>query len=152
MRGAYLGLATITLFAVGCGGGLGDTPELGNVAGTVTLDGKPLPNATVTFVAQDGEQQRPATAQTNEAGEFTLKWSRAHDGAPPGKYLVKIRTGGSEDGEVVEEKVPAKYNTNTELVEEVKPGDNDFEFKLDSKGAIDDGTEGGNKNQEIYCE
>ena len=151
MRLALFGLLSMAVALVGCGGS-GDTPELGTVEGTVTLDGKPLANATVTFIPQDTEQRRPSNAQTNESGEFELKYSREHDGAPPGKYLVEIRTGGGEDDDVVKESVPANYNTNSELVRDVKSGHNEFEFKLESSGTIDDGSEGSEAKKENYCE
>lgn len=38
--------------------------------------------------------------------------------------------------ERVPEKLPAKYNTKTELTKTVEPGSNVIDFKLDSKGDV----------------
>ena len=45
-----LALITLSLFFIGCGGGAAsDAPDLGQVSGVVTMDGKPLEGAMVTF-------------------------------------------------------------------------------------------------------
>jgi len=126
---------------VGCGGGGSDNPDLGSVTGTVTLDGKPLPNATVEFTPTGGEGGRPAVAVTDDDGEYELEYTPGNYGATPGSYQVVITTAttttDAEGNDVdVPEKLPAKYNANTELKAEVKAGSNKFDFALDSKGEI----------------
>ena len=141
----------LSMVLIGCGGGGGDTPELGTVKGTVTLDGKALPNATVEFTPTGEKGGRPSIAVTDSGGDYELKYTDAHAGAPPGKYQVRITTASTTTDEqgndvVVAETVPAKYNYETELKEEVTAGSNTIDFKLDSKGAIyedDDGEEDG---------
>ena len=66
---------------IGCGGD-SDLPDLGSVTGTVTLDGKPLPNATVEFTPVDGG--RPSVAMTEDDGEYELEYTPGNFGATPG--------------------------------------------------------------------
>lgn len=58
------------------------------VTGTVTLDGKPLPDAVVAFAPKDG--RRPATGRTDAEGNFQLSTFSANDGALPGEHVVII--------------------------------------------------------------
>lgn len=134
--------ALAILFSVlltGCPGG-SDTPELGSVTGTVTLDKQPLPDATVQFTPSGGG--RPASAVTESDGGYELMWSPGNPGATPGKYQVSITTASTKTDEAtgedvpIPEKVPAKYNAHTELEREVVAGSNSFNFDLDSNGEI----------------
>lgn len=132
-----LGLA---LFA-GCGGNTAD------VSGTVTLDGEPLADASIIFTPQSDEEGgggRPAVAVTDSQGRYELVYGRGVTGAVPGTYLVEIRTyrEPNEDAETPEqqqgapEKVPAKYNANSQLIETVDAGGSVIDFDLDSEGEI----------------
>ncbi|MEW4453884.1 carboxypeptidase-like regulatory domain-containing protein [Bremerella sp. JC817] len=125
-------LFLLGIFAItGCGSG-----NTSATTGTVTLDGKPLPNAEVVFTPEGGG--RPAVAETNEQGDFELIYTVGQSGAPPGKYVVRVRTATTmvnDKGKevIVEEKVPRKYNDQTELVCEVIQGEtNHFELDLKS--------------------
>lgn len=130
---AALGL----VLSVGCGGG----PTV-PVSGTVTLDGEPLEGATVIFTPQD--DGRPSAARTDSEGRYELTFSRDARGALPGKHVVTISTYSGEDTDsdpeyaipASPEKVPAKYNVNSELVETVEQGGNTIDFDLDSEGEI----------------
>jgi len=109
----------------GCGGET-YAPELGSVTGKVTMEGKPLADATVTFIPADGP---PSAAITDASGTYRLKFKNGADGALPGKHTVTIST--DKDGSGAAETVPAKYNKNTTLTAEVKAGENppiDFEL------------------------
>lgn len=77
-------LGTIT----GCGAGL--VP----VSGTVTLDDKPLANATVMFAHED-PAGRDAHGITNDQGVFTLSTQRPGDGALPGSYKITVHHSDS---------------------------------------------------------
>jgi hypothetical protein len=122
----------------GCGGGPAG-PELGAVSGKVTLDGQPLPNATVVFQPDNG---RASTATTDASGNYALQFSADEQGAVVGKHTVRILTyeapfddqGKPAPG--APEKVPTKYNTETQLKVEVTSGSNEHNFELDSKGEI----------------
>ena len=119
-------------------------PELVDVSGTVTMDGKPLPNAIVTFRpegAQGGEQSRPAYGQTDDDGRYRLQYSTEKSGAIPGKYSVSISTyrrpDEDKDGNEIPgaaETVPEVYNAKTTLTAEVSADQpaHDFELKSDA--------------------
>ncbi len=114
----------------GCGG-RSDLPELGDVQGVVTLDGQPLSGAQVQFVPQaDG---RPSVAETGwrrrlpaSAHRRPLRCDRGH---PQGND--QHRGGWAYDPST--EKIPARYNAQTELTADVQPGSNDINFDLQSK-------------------
>jgi len=76
--------ATLVLTA-GCGGG---KQKLAKVSGVVTLDGKPLDGAMVTFQPTDGG--RPATGVTGADGHFTLTTYTSGDGAQLGDHKVLV--------------------------------------------------------------
>jgi hypothetical protein len=76
-------LAGTLTAALGCGQG-----KTVKVEGVVTLDGKPLPAATVTYVpVGDG---RAASGRTDQDGTFRLTTFRPDDGAVPGEYKVTV--------------------------------------------------------------
>lgn len=112
----------------GCGGG-GNTPELGEVEGVVTLDGKPLPEAQVDFIPAAG---RPSMAETDANGKYRLQYTADNEGAIVGPHTVKIHT--AVDGRVdrQEELVPPRYHADTELKADVKAGSNEINFDLTS--------------------
>jgi hypothetical protein len=128
------------LFAItllGCGGA-SDTPELAPVEGTVTLDGQPLPDATVWF--NPVEEGRTSTGRTDAQGHFVLSYAPEKPGAMIGQHNVRITTlqqGGDEDlpdqPKAIPEKVPKKYHKDGVLTADVKSEANSVEFKLDSK-------------------
>lgn len=112
------------------------------VTGKVTLDGKPVPGVTITFVQQDapkGFRNVSADALTGADGSFTLSSYEKFDGAPAGKYRVTVvKTGrGYYDGEHPEKsQLPEKYakGSTTPLTAEVKAGgSNAIEVALESK-------------------
>jgi hypothetical protein len=154
LTNAIRALAILSLLA-GCGAG----PEMnyGNVTlvpveGTVTLDGKPLPRAVVTFEAEDGTF---SYGQTDENGYYELQFDSEMNGVKPGNKLVRISTtrkilglntdegeadGGGEtaDGKPIKaadtqgELVPEKYNASSELTVEVVPDQATHNFDLES--------------------
>ena len=97
--------------------------KVGKVQGTVTLQGKPLAGATITFTPEKG---RPATGVTDEEGNYLLSTFKANDGAALGRYPVSISLKDKNQAELI----PEKYNTRTELVREIKQGENVFDFEL----------------------
>jgi hypothetical protein len=116
-------------FGVGCG--RNDIPELGQVEGRVSARGKPLPGVMVQFIPESGG--RPGSGVTNEEGHFELTYTADYAGTKVGPNRVEITTiwpdGEPPPGE--QEKIPVKYNAQSELKEEVKPGDNFFDFNLE---------------------
>lgn len=125
---------------VGCAG---ESYSIAPVSGTVTLDGEPLANASVGFEpirqGDDIVAGYGSYGETDENGNFTLKTLHGEDGAIVGKHRVSIRTVSGElgpDGEDVitsEEKLPPRYNSDTELTFEVQPeGTDAATFELTS--------------------
>jgi len=123
----------LLLSTSGCGGGGG--PELGDVSGTVTLDGQPLANASVTFSPAQG---RGSDATTDAQGRYRLRFTAQEYGVVLGDHTVRITTAGVSDpetGESIEPTVtvPAKYNTETELTAKVEGGKETINFPLTSQ-------------------
>ena len=117
------------LFAVLAGCGQGDRPPLGMVHGTVTLDGKPLAGARLTF--EPVEPGRASTGITDDDGKYELIYIRDDRGAKVGGHLVRISAPNpNSDGA---ELLPPRYNTQSTLKKEVKRGDNSIDFPLTSK-------------------
>ena len=115
------------LLVVGCGP---SGVQLGEVKGRVTLDEKPLPDALVRFLPEKG---RSAQGITDPNGEYKLDYSPRDAGALVGKSKVMITTGSLEDTSRRSEKVPKKYNDETELTADVQSGDNTLNFDLKSQ-------------------
>jgi hypothetical protein len=63
-------------------------PQMVPVTGTITLEGKPLPTASVMYVLKAGGP--PVTAVTDEQGKYNLSTTVEGDGALEGDYQVAI--------------------------------------------------------------
>lgn len=147
-RSFWCGLAAISLLAAtGCGGPAADYSSLGlvNVSGTVTLDGSPLEGATVVFEAADGQF---SSGVTDSGGRYTLRIDSDHTGVTPGEKIVRVtsrplseewgeegeETGAEAAGGPPPEKIPARYNRESELRLTV-PGET---YNIDLSGAASD--------------
>lgn len=125
-------IMTALLFVLpGCGS------DLSSVKGKVTLDGAPLPGAFVEYTPKSSNGST-AYGKTDTSGNYYLMFSLNRSGAIPGDYVVRITT--AEIGDVgkanVPERVPNRYNRNTELQVEVKPDQSNIcNFELKSDGA-----------------
>lgn len=83
-------LAAMSLLALlisGCNSS-GSVPPV-PVSGKVTLEGKPVEGAIVTFLTKTGEG-RSASGKTGADGAFKLTSINTNDGAPPGDYIITI--------------------------------------------------------------
>ena len=119
---------------IGCGA---SGPETSTVEGTVTLDGQPLAGALLIFTPQGTAGGRMSGGQTDAQGHYELTYSRDQMGAVPGEHKIEITTYGQGEGdEPTPEKLPAKYNTQSELIKTVEPGENTIDFELSSEGEI----------------
>jgi len=139
MRIALILLGGVALALAGCGSG-GAAP----VSGKVTLNGKPLAKATVTFqpTAKGGMDAGVAsTGETNDQGEYTLKVvGTGAPGAIVGEHRVSITAlqGPAPDPKddnpkPREDLVPERYNAKTELKFTVPSGGTkEADFKLTS--------------------
>jgi hypothetical protein len=115
-------LVILVLLVAGCGP---DGPAIAYVSGRVTMDGKPLPNATVVFIPDNG---RPAAAMTDANGKYVLEFSEGRHGAIPGPNTIRISTlrdptpgEGKEAIPGSKETVPPKYNAESSLTFNVEP-------------------------------
>jgi len=121
--------SAIFSFAIwGCGRTSSDHPELGEVTGTVTLDGKELANADVTFLPEQG---RGSSGVTDTSGSYSLRYTGTERGAIVGKHSVRITTAIPTDTST-RELLPDKYHVESELSFEVNSGKNVANFHLDS--------------------
>jgi hypothetical protein len=112
----------------------GSESDLAKVKGTVTLNGRPLENATVEF-QPTADGAAPSAGKTDAEGRYELMYTFDVPGVVSGEHRVSIRTAGTsfdDHGNELErkERVPAKYNAHTELRRIVEPGANRFDFEL----------------------
>lgn len=126
-------------------------PATIKVSGKVTMNGTPVPKATVSFqpTAAGG---RAAVGITDDAGQYTLTTFTAGDGAVAGDYgvaIVKVEEGagstvgtanteqyippeGMKEPPPVKSLIPARFNSPREsgLKATVGSGNNTFDFEL----------------------
>ena len=144
MRSRYLLGCALLLLAAGCT----SKSKFAAVSGKITLDGKPLANAMVSFqpVAKEGNVNAGAgsTGKTNENGEFTLTAATGEKGAVVGKHRVVITKVEEQPGTGDErpprggwpqkDKIPAKYNSDsTETFDVPSGGTTKANFDLTSQ-------------------
>ena len=137
-RSPLWGSLLVAGLCVGCGRG---GPDIARVEGTITLDGKPLPNAAVVFIPENG---RPAGGRTDSDGKYVLTFSEGRKGALLGKAKVRVTTQSdpseTADGTPIpaqKEVVPVEYNTQTTLEFNVESGKtNVANFDLKSGGQL----------------
>jgi hypothetical protein len=131
-------MVLVTVLAMaGCGS---SGPEIAYVEGRITMDGKPLADATVVFVPENG---RPSGATTDQDGNYVLNFAQGRKGALPGSSTVRIMTmrdaGQDENGQTVpgrKETVPSQYNVESTLTFDVEPNQkNVANFELQSTAA-----------------
>ncbi|HLJ93880.1 MAG TPA: hypothetical protein VKU02_11895 [Gemmataceae bacterium] len=133
-----LGIFLLLLLLVGCGGG---PYQVAPVSGRVTLNGKPLSSASVTFQPIGEGKMNPGPgsgAFTDSDGRYTLKLTGTEtSGAVVGKHTVMIRIVHAEntadDRPKKFKQLPDKYNRRTKLEFEVPVGGtNSADFQLTS--------------------
>jgi hypothetical protein len=114
--------------------GCDDGPRTAEVTGTVKVAGQiPPAGSSITFIPTDGKSQT-AGAMLQD-GRYSVR-------VPVGMTKVEIRVprpvarpgpkvqGPGSEGGLIEESLPAKYNDETELTFEVKPGKNEKDWDL----------------------
>lgn len=141
-------LVLILFLCMGCGNGLPPSKlDRQTVSGSVTLDSKPLSNGSIAFHPLSPTGESTVSGTLIKEGAFKLS---DENGLPPGKYKVVITSSAAignlpSDPEAAMDaaakppaegpKIPAKYNTNTELTCDIVDGPNDslsFELKSGS--------------------
>ena len=120
------------VLATGCAQKPKGMPDLAPVTGTVTMDGQPVTNATISFASESGGQV--SFGGIDASGKYELRYSGPHKGAMIGPNTVSISTRTDNPvGPDWKDPIPAKYNKKTELKADVKPGPNTIDFDLKSK-------------------
>lgn len=85
----------VLLGVIGCGGDPDNSITLVPVKGTITLNGKPMANAAVSFVPDAGNKfNTPGGDTTGPEGNYMARF-RNRSGLAPGKYKVMITPGTS---------------------------------------------------------
>ena len=131
-------LLILLIAFAGCGT---DGPQLAEVSGVITVDGKPVPNTVVTFIPTGGST---SYGKTDAEGKYTLRFTEAKMGAMIGKHTVELEVRRYSPSELAEMKaagekvstenvaIPRKYKAAGALTAEVKEGSNTIDFKLTS--------------------
>lgn len=135
-------LAFTVALAVGCGSGIATAP----VSGTITIDGEPLADASVTFTPKATGMEAPASnGRTDASGQYSLSVTATGDaGAVMGKHIVTVSLIAEEqegdDADVIDPDDDASLPDHN-FSFEVKAGDNVADFNLESGGG--DSNDGG---------
>jgi len=129
-----LTVAVLTVCLSGCG----ENDGRATVRGSITFADEPVERGTISLIPAEGTKG-PSTGGNIEMGEYTI----LENGPMPGKYKVTIEAyrntgkmvqteamGKIVEVEETEQFIPAKYNTNTELLIEIDAGRNDHDFAL----------------------
>jgi hypothetical protein len=113
--------------------GRGNLPPLGSVSGKVTLDGKPLPNATVRFIPleegnKNSERKGASVALgfTDENGQYRLFYVKDTTGAAVGPSRVEIEA----KDQTGRNRVRPDFNVQSTLQREVKSGSQQIDFDV----------------------
>ena len=146
----YFSLALLLVpILVGCNGAGSNQRETAPVRVTLTLDGKPLADASIAFVAS--KDPVPASGKTDANGVAEMMTYSTGDGAVLGTHnvmVIKNELSGKEAAEQdsaaydpnatgmkVKALIPVKYNNpgTSGFTAEVKKEKNEFSFELKSK-------------------
>ena len=125
------GLNCFLIATVGCG-----KYSLSPVSGTVTLDGKPLADASVSFTpAERGANLPQSTGKTDQAGKYSLRLVEDDTtGAVLGKHQVIIAKSFVSESDVATEAEQTKAALPVhDFSFEVKSGSNKADFNLETK-------------------
>jgi hypothetical protein len=135
-----LALVLMAASLVGCGGRQG--PERVVVSGTVTFNGKPIPNGKISFLP-DQTSNAPMAVALIADGNFV---ANSHGGVPVGSHKVQIEayhpiSGPAKPGVslpptagvqgVGPQYLPARYNAQTELRISIEPGKRELTKSFD---------------------
>jgi len=132
----YLASVLVLCITVGCQ--KAKRYPLAPVSGVVTLDGRPLTNAKVTFRPRRGPS---SSGVTDGRGRFQLTTFRDDPGAVVGEHRVAIYSPTVKKSSASDvdpprsskQKVPLRYNDMTELTFEVRAdGSDQANFELSS--------------------
>jgi hypothetical protein len=86
---------------IGCGSDPDKAIKLVPVTGTVTLNGKPMANAMVSFIPEVGNTASTAGGDTTGPDGNYLAQYRGRNGLAPGKYKVTVVPGVEQESSAV---------------------------------------------------
>ncbi|QDT40585.1 hypothetical protein Pan241w_06420 [Gimesia alba] len=143
LRSTHFALVFCTLTLCGCFGGSAEQIERATVSGTVTLDGKPLPEGSIQFIPDVDASGKPLRGKAVQA-QITEGAYRLEAGQGPtvgmnqvlinaSKKTGKFQESDGQKTEILKQYLPAKYNTNSTLKYDIKTGENTADFALESK-------------------
>jgi len=135
-RAVVVGLGLGFLLLSGCSSQSYEGPKRFEMSGTVTFDGKPITEGTISLIPAGGRGSRRVAA-TIENGAYSIP---EESGPNLGKYSVEIcayepvgppGAAINEDMSVPTKQVlPAKFNDKTTLEVEIVDGENVHDFTL----------------------
>jgi predicted small lipoprotein YifL len=135
-------LAVLALIDLsGCGESGPPAEPRASVRGSITWEGKPIEEGTISFVPVGDTKGSPAMA-TISGGQYTLNRTMGPAIGPNRVEIIGNRDTGKRipaappaTGEIpqYEQFVPEKYNTRSRLETEIKAGDNKVDYDLTEK-------------------
>ena len=127
------GLLAAGMVAVaGCGADDGTA----DVSGTVSFEGKPIENGSINFIATDGKGTGGGVIKDGKYAATKVPVGPAKVQISGSKVVGKKKAYNTPDSpmqDITAEMLPKKYNEQTELTFEVKPGKNEKNFELSPK-------------------
>ncbi|MCH9790860.1 MAG: hypothetical protein K0U82_08570 [Planctomycetes bacterium] len=140
---ALCALIFCTLAILGCSGDSADHIERAAVSGTVTFNGKPLPEGSIQFLPDVDSSGKPMRGKVVQAiiseGAYSLS---VEQGPTVGnnkiminasKKMGKFQNFDGKKTEIMKQYIPEKYNANTTLKYVVKADQNTADFTLEAK-------------------
>ena len=132
-RKTFFAIAILAVLS-GCG-----SSDRHTLKGTVTVNNQPLQQGSIRFIPLQGTDS-PSAGSEIKSGEFSVA---ADKGPLCGSFRVEItasrKTGrksrdrmSGEMTDIYSQFLPARYNSNSDLTAEVKAGENQYEFALNS--------------------
>ena len=133
----YTICTTLLLCSFGCSDGSDPIPELAEVTGTVTLDGAPLPGASIMFIPKmvnEKNKARSSSGTTDAQGHYELMYNANATGTIFGEHTVRISKTAGNPEDAGPETLPSKFNSKSTLSANVTPdGEKEINFDLKSK-------------------
>ena len=125
---SFLGVlvAVLCMNLSGCSGST-DQPEVADVSGVVTLDGKPVAGVNVIFQPESG---RAAVGMTNEDGEYELEYLHGVKGCKLGSNTVGFDWPPDSPNMVA---IPPRHTGANAFKFDVKAEGNVFDIPMTSK-------------------
>lgn len=129
---------TLAAMSLVLAGGCNSKPPTGTVAGEVTLAGEPIKDGSILFIPADGQGQTGGAPIKD--GKFVAEQVpvakmkvEIHGNRATGKKIKAYDTPDSPVSDEIVEMVPMRYNFQTELTLDVKPGTQEVKYELKAK-------------------